>query len=139
MAFLARFSVLRTAARVPLARGMASGAKLDPSEKKIPTDMEQATGLEREEIEQAMKGKQLFETEVVAPAFGTKEHPIVIKSAFSSRIVGCYADCAGGHELDGVVWHKVEAGHDYTCQVCNQVMRLKVGYVEGEMGKATIA
>jgi hypothetical protein len=49
----------------------------------VPSVEEVAVGPEREELEGILEDEQL-----IGP-FGTREKPTVVKSAFTSRIVGC--------------------------------------------------
>jgi cytochrome c oxidase subunit 5b len=56
----------------------------------VPTDLEQATGLERLELLAKLEGKELFDMEPLNMThLGTKENPIVVKSMDSTRFVGC--------------------------------------------------
>ena len=56
----------------------------------IPTDIEQATGLERLELLAKLEGKELFDMEPLNMThLGTKENPIVVKSMDNNRFVGC--------------------------------------------------
>ncbi len=56
-----------------------------------PSILDQATGLERGEIEHP----DLFKhNEVLVGQFGTPEKPVLIQSAFDSRIVGCTGKAA---------------------------------------------
>lgn len=56
----------------------------------VPSNIEQATGLEREEYLAHLQGKQRFILDPpVRDYFGTKEKPVIIYSAEETRIVGC--------------------------------------------------
>lgn len=56
----------------------------------VPTDLQQATGLERQELLAKLKGKELFDMEPLNMThLGTKENPIVVKSYDNIRFVGC--------------------------------------------------
>lgn len=81
--------------------------------------MDQATGLERAEIDHP----DLFKhNDVLRGAFGTKEHPVKIQSAFDSRIVGCTGDATpNDHDL---VWLLVEKDQLAICPECGQVFEL---------------
>lgn len=92
--------------------------KASPSSE-VPTVFEQATGLERAEIEHP----DLFKhNEVLRGQFGTKENPVMIESNFESRIVGCTGRAApDDHDL---YWLLVEKGDQYSCPLCGQVFQL---------------
>ena len=51
-----------------------------------------ATGLEREELEFELEGKQRFDLDPPSGPFGTKEAPAIVESYFDKRIVGCPGD-----------------------------------------------
>lgn len=56
----------------------------------VPTDLEQATGLEREELLAKLEGKELFDMEPLNMThIGTVQDPIVVKSHDAIRFVGC--------------------------------------------------
>ncbi|KAH9289615.1 hypothetical protein KI387_033732, partial [Taxus chinensis] len=77
-----------------------------------------ATGLEREEIEAELQGKQRFETDPPRGPFGTKEAPAIVQSYFDKRIVGCPGG-ADDEEHD-VVWFWLEKDKPYECPICSQ-------------------
>lgn len=92
--------------------------KPGPSDE-IPSILDQATGLERAEIEHP----DLFKhNEVLRGAFGTKENPVMIQSNFDSRIVGCTGRAApNDHDI---VWLNVKKGAQFVCRICGQVFML---------------
>lgn len=56
----------------------------------IPTDLEQATGLERLELLAKLQGKELFDMEPLNMThIGTPKSPIVVQSHDPIRFVGC--------------------------------------------------
>jgi cytochrome c oxidase subunit 5b len=56
----------------------------------IPNDLEQATGLEREELLAKLQGKELFDMEPLNMThIGTPKNPIVVQSHDPIRFVGC--------------------------------------------------
>ena len=63
-------------------RSMASGGG-------VPTDKEQATGLEREIMIAAQKGLDPYNMLPPKAASGTKEDPNLVPSISNKRIVGC--------------------------------------------------
>lgn len=105
------------------------GAKVDPSDVlpevkegtagEVSSIFDQATGLERAEIDHP----DLFKhNEVLRGDFGTEDNPVMIQSAFDSRIVGCTGRAAPeDHELS---WLVVEKGSKSYCSECGQVFML---------------
>ncbi|KAL3618344.1 Cytochrome c oxidase subunit 5b-1, mitochondrial [Castilleja foliolosa] len=83
-----------------------------------------ATGHEREELEAALKGKDLQEIDYPEGPFGTKEAPAVIKSYYDRRIVGCPG--VEGEDEHDVVWFWLEKGKSHECPVCSQCFTLEV-------------
>lgn len=56
----------------------------------IPTDLEQATGLERLELLSTLQGKELFDMNALNMThIGTPKNPIVVQSHDPIRFVGC--------------------------------------------------
>ncbi|CAN8070059.1 unnamed protein product, partial [Agarophyton chilense] len=85
----------------------------------IPSIIDQATGLERAEIDHP----DLFKhNEVLRGAFGTQDNPVKIQSAYHSRIVGCTGKATpDDHDL---VWLLVEKHEKAVCKECEQVFEL---------------
>ncbi|KAI0566785.1 cytochrome c oxidase subunit Vb [Gracilaria domingensis] len=85
----------------------------------VPSIIDQATGLERAEIDHP----DLFKhNEVLRGPFGTAENPVKIQSAFDSRIVGCTGKASpDDHDL---VWLLVKKDENGVCSVCGQVFEL---------------
>lgn len=85
-----------------------------------PSILDQATGLERAEIEHP----DLFRhNEVLRGDFGTDENPVLIQSNFDARIVGCTGHAApDDHDLH---WINVEKDQIATCGQCQQKFRLE--------------
>lgn len=85
----------------------------------IPSILDQATGLERAEIDHP----DLFKhNEVLRGAFGTVDNPVKIQSNFDARIVGCTGKATpDDHEI---MWMNVEKGEQCTCRLCGQVFEL---------------
>lgn len=92
----------------------APDVKASP-EDEIPSIFDQATGLERAEIEYP----DLFKhNEVLRGPFGTEENPVKIQSHYENRIVGCT-----GHPTPkdhDIVWLQVEKGEKACCRECGQ-------------------
>eukprot|EP00283_Hemiselmis_rufescens_P018068 CAMPEP_0173439742 /NCGR_PEP_ID=MMETSP1357-20121228/21488_1 /TAXON_ID=77926 /ORGANISM="Hemiselmis rufescens, Strain PCC563" /LENGTH=157 /DNA_ID=CAMNT_0014405139 /DNA_START=10 /DNA_END=483 /DNA_ORIENTATION=+ len=92
----------------------------------IPSDMDQATGIERAEILAEMEGKPLFEEGMVGP-FGTDSNPVMVESIYEERIVGCPGDCDKGNTAvnNEMRWFLVTSAQPYKCASCGQVFALK--------------
>ncbi|KAF2679894.1 COX5B-domain-containing protein [Lentithecium fluviatile CBS 122367] len=68
----------------------------------VPTDLEQATGLERLEILGKMQGIDIFDMRPLdASRVGTMDDPIVVNSAGTEQYVGCTGCPADSHN---VIW-----------------------------------
>ncbi|KAF2437513.1 COX5B-domain-containing protein [Karstenula rhodostoma CBS 690.94] len=66
----------------------------------VPTDLEQATGLERLEILGKMQGIDVFDMRPLdASRLGTPEDPIVVNSAGAEQYVGCTGYPADSHNV----------------------------------------
>ncbi|KAL5119381.1 Cytochrome c oxidase subunit 4 [Pleosporales sp. CAS-2024a] len=66
----------------------------------VPTDVEQATGLERLEILGKMQGIDIFDMRPLdASRLGTPEDPIVVNSAGNEQYVGCTGFPADSHNV----------------------------------------
>ncbi|KAI0010210.1 COX5B-domain-containing protein [Xylariaceae sp. FL0662B] len=64
----------------------------------VPTDLEQATGLERLEILGKMEGVDIFDMRPLdASRTGTLDNPIVVKSAGDEQYAGCTGSPADSH------------------------------------------
>lgn len=84
-----------------------------------PSIFDQATGLERAEIDHP----DLFKhNEVLRGPFGTAENPVMIQSNFDARIVGCTGQAPPeDHDL---FWINVEKGQIAECGQCGQCFSL---------------
>ncbi|XP_077354553.1 cytochrome c oxidase subunit 5B, mitochondrial-like [Festucalex cinctus] len=90
-----------------LSRGMADGG--------IPTNEEQATGLERAIMEAAKKGLDPFNTlPAKTDRAGTKDDPHLVPSINSKRIVGCICE----EDATSVVWFWLHQGEAQRCPSC---------------------
>lgn len=81
----------------------------------IPSIFDQATGVERAEIDYP----DLFKhNEVLRGPFGTEENPVKIQSHYDNRIVGCTGrPSPDDHDI---VWLQVEKGIKSCCPECGQ-------------------
>ncbi|XP_067879333.1 cytochrome c oxidase subunit 5B, mitochondrial-like [Heterodontus francisci] len=96
---------LSTIGRVPC-RALASGG--------IPTDEEQATGMEKM-IMQAMKsGKDPFNILKPKEYAGTKDDPHIVPSITNKRLVGCVCE----EDNTAVIWFWLHEGDAQRCPSC---------------------
>ena len=73
----------------------------------VPTDLEQATGLERLEILGKMEGVDVFDMRPLdSSRKGTLDDPILVRSAGDEQLAGCTGYPADSH---GVIWLGVSA------------------------------
>jgi len=61
-------------------------ASADPTE--LATEIEHATGLEREELESTLKGVDRWHESWLDAPFGTADNPVAVPSEFDHRVVG---------------------------------------------------
>eukprot|EP00179_Madagascaria_erythrocladioides_P026386 CAMPEP_0198340540 /NCGR_PEP_ID=MMETSP1450-20131203/44948_1 /TAXON_ID=753684 ORGANISM="Madagascaria erythrocladiodes, Strain CCMP3234" /NCGR_SAMPLE_ID=MMETSP1450 /ASSEMBLY_ACC=CAM_ASM_001115 /LENGTH=150 /DNA_ID=CAMNT_0044045525 /DNA_START=118 /DNA_END=570 /DNA_ORIENTATION=- len=85
-----------------------------------PDIFDHATGLERAELE----APDIFKhNEVIKAPFGTAEAPVLVESAFDSRIVGCTGEASpNDHDIH---WLEVIKGKQVACPLCGQIFALK--------------
>ncbi|GMM31468.1 cytochrome c oxidase subunit IV [Martiniozyma asiatica (nom. inval.)] len=97
---------------------IGKGAK----EGEVPTDIQQATGLERLELLGKLEGIEVFETEPLdSSRKGTMADPIMIDSYDDFRYVGCTGSPAGSHV---VMWLKPTTEKVARCWECGSVYKL---------------
>ncbi|KAG0683909.1 Cytochrome c oxidase subunit 4 [Pichia californica] len=97
---------------------IGEGAKVG----EVPTDLEQATGLERFELIGKMEGIEVFENEPLdASRIGTMANPVIIDSYDDFRYVGCTGSPAGSHV---VMWLKPTTDKVARCWECGSVYKL---------------
>ncbi|KEF56512.1 cytochrome c oxidase subunit 5b [Exophiala aquamarina CBS 119918] len=89
----------------------------------VPTDLEQATGLERLEILGKMQGIDIFDmSPLPSDRTGTFENPIVIKSAGEEIQAGCTGSPADSHV---VRWCVLSRDRPFErCDECGSVYRM---------------
>lgn len=97
----------------------------------IPTDLEQATGLERLELLGKLEGIDVFDTKPLdASRRGTMKDPIMVDSYDDYRYVGCTGSPAGSHQ---VMWLKPTVKQVARCWECGSVYKINpVGVQEPE-------
>ncbi|CAG8662027.1 7232_t:CDS:2 [Ambispora leptoticha] len=89
----------------------------------VPTDYEQATGLERAELLSKLEGKEYFDLDPLpVPHFGTKKDPIFVKSLYNTRIIGCTGFPADSHDP---LWLVIDRNHEIDrCPECGCVFKM---------------
>jgi len=92
----------------------------------VPTDLEQATGLERFEILGKMQGIDVFDMKPLdASRKGTLDNPIIVKSAGDEQYAGCTGYPADSHVT---IWLTMSRDRPIErCPECGNV--LKMDYV----------
>ncbi|CAO1615345.1 unnamed protein product [Sympodiomycopsis kandeliae] len=89
----------------------------------IPSDYEQATGLERFELMGRMEGVDVFDQKPLqSDRIGTLKNPIIVNSLFPSRVIGCTGSPAGSHD---VRWMNLKTHKEHhRCPECGSVYHL---------------
>ncbi|XP_041089582.1 cytochrome c oxidase subunit 5B, mitochondrial-like [Polyodon spathula] len=112
-------SAVRVAARragpapVPApVRGMSAGG--------IPTDEEQATGMEKKIIHALKTGSDPFSMLRPKEYAGTKQDPHIVPSITDKRIVGCICE----EDNTAVVWFWLHQGEAQRCPSCGSHYKL---------------
>jgi cytochrome c oxidase subunit 5b len=90
----------------------------------IPTDLEQATGLERLEILGKMQGVDIFDMKPLdASRTGTLDNPIMVKSFGDEQYVGCTGCPADSHVT---IWLTISKGRPIErCPECGSVYKME--------------
>ncbi|KAK6461736.1 cytochrome c oxidase polypeptide IV mitochondrial precursor [Scheffersomyces coipomensis] len=97
----------------------------------IPTDLDQATGLERLEILGKREGVDVFDIEnPITEGSGTPQDPYLVPTYFGYRYVGCKGKDGNDHKP---YWLKVEDGKLARCWQCGTTL---TGKYLGEPGMA---
>ncbi|KAF5327606.1 hypothetical protein D9619_004806 [Psilocybe cf. subviscida] len=88
----------------------------------VPTDLEQATGLERLQLLGELEGIPIFDDAPLdASRLGTKADPIKVYSLDEDRLVGCTGFPADSHD---VYWFNVEKDKLVRCMECGSAYTL---------------
>ncbi|KAH9917030.1 cytochrome c oxidase polypeptide IV [Fomitopsis serialis] len=88
----------------------------------VPTDENQATGLERAQVLAEREGVELFdENPLDSSRIGTLADPIKVLSYEHSRLVGCTGSPAESHEL---LWMNLTQQKKRRCPECGSVYEL---------------
>ncbi|CCH41417.1 Cytochrome c oxidase polypeptide 4,mitochondrial [Wickerhamomyces ciferrii] len=89
----------------------------------FPTDLEQATGLERLELLGKLEGIEVFDTKPLdSSRRGTMADPILVESYDDYRYVGCTGSPADSHVIE---WLKPTVESVARCWECGSVYKLK--------------
>lgn len=93
------------------------------AENKIPTDLEQATGVERKELEAILAGNpDPFNLNVTKGVPGTKEAPTLVPSMYEERIIGCVCE----EDSTSIAWMVLKKGPSVRCK-CGNFFELVTG------------
>ncbi|KAI4521229.1 cytochrome c oxidase subunit VB-domain-containing protein [Schizophyllum commune] len=88
----------------------------------IPSNWEQATGLERLELLGDLQGIKVFDDSPLdSSRIGTKKDPIRVPSFDHDRVIGCTGSPADSHH---VLWFHVREGKQTRCTECGSVYEL---------------
>ncbi|KAI8388831.1 cytochrome c oxidase subunit VB-domain-containing protein [Radiomyces spectabilis] len=89
----------------------------------VPTDLEQATGLERQELLAKLEGREFFDMEALDMThLGTPKNPVVVKSHDPIRMVGCTGYPAESHDT---IWINLDKSHEHDrCPECGSVFKM---------------
>ncbi|KAJ8380115.1 hypothetical protein SKAU_G00008930 [Synaphobranchus kaupii] len=102
----------RAAPVAALSRGMAAGG--------IPTDEEQATGLEKTVLHAFKKGADPYSMFKPKEYAGSREDPHIVPSVTNKRIVGCVCE----EDNTAVVWFWLHSGEAQRCPSCGSHYKL---------------
>jgi len=124
---LIRTPIARSAMTMHRMRGMSgdavhthpqsSGAKTG----QMPSNEQQAVGKEYEEMMEARKGLERFESGGLTGPFGTMDKPVIVYTGNPSRVVGCVGGGGYAHRL---LWFELKHGKKHVCRECGQVFKL---------------
>ncbi|XP_072280190.1 cytochrome c oxidase subunit 5B, mitochondrial [Pyxicephalus adspersus] len=86
----------------------------------IPTNEEQATGLERKIMQALKKGEDPYSILPKTGAPGTKENPHIVPSINRQRLVGCVCE----EDNSAVIWFWIHDGEVNRCPQCGSHYKL---------------
>ncbi|KAK9238074.1 cytochrome c oxidase subunit VB-domain-containing protein [Lipomyces kononenkoae] len=96
------------------------GPGAEPGE--IPSDFEQATGLERLELLSNMAGIDIWDLDPLpSHRVGTIENPIIVDSPTEQKFIGCTGSPADSHEIE---WINASIYEPARCLECGSVYQL---------------
>ncbi|KAF8806970.1 cytochrome c oxidase polypeptide IV [Phlegmacium glaucopus] len=88
----------------------------------VPTDLEQATGLERLQLLGELEGINIFDDGPLdSSRIGTKADPVLVPSYDVERIIGCTGVPADSHDI---LWFNLHKGKQGRCTECGSVYAL---------------
>ncbi|XP_051542161.1 cytochrome c oxidase subunit 5B, mitochondrial [Myxocyprinus asiaticus] len=102
----------RASPMAALSRGMAAGG--------IPTDEEQATGLEKKVMHAMKTGSDPYNILRPKEYAGSKSDPHLVPSVTNKRIVGCVCE----EDNTAVVWFWLHEGEPQRCPSCGSHYKL---------------
>lgn len=116
----ATFKTAKNLSEVVDSHDLIGPGSSDP--KKLPTDIEQATGLERFELLGQLEGVEVFDNQPLdSSRTGTIANPIVIDSYDDYRYVGCTGAPLDSHSIQ---WLKPTTEKVARCWECGSVYKL---------------
>jgi hypothetical protein len=95
----------------------APAAAAAPSNPDRQPDVESVTGPEKDQMAHE------FDDGVIVGPLGTKANPVVVKTVFSERVVGCPGECKEGVP-EGLRWWVMKVNSSYECPECGQWFKL---------------
>ncbi|KAF9468056.1 cytochrome c oxidase polypeptide IV [Collybia nuda] len=120
------FRALSTTPRVASAHGPAPPQLYGAGGKagEVPSDIDQATGLERLQLLGEMEGIDVFDPSPLdSSRIGTKANPIMVPSYDVERLIGCTGSPADSHDVH---WYNLEKDKNIRCVECGSVYALDV-------------
>ncbi|XP_033014899.1 cytochrome c oxidase subunit 5B, mitochondrial [Lacerta agilis] len=111
-----------SAGRSSLGRGplRLTGAARSMGAGGIPTDEEQATGMERKTMKALEKGLDPYNMLPPKRYAGTKEDPNIVPSITDKRLVGCICE----EDNSTVIWFWLHKGNPQRCPSCGAHYKL---------------
>ncbi|XP_007895529.1 cytochrome c oxidase subunit 5B, mitochondrial [Callorhinchus milii] len=87
----------------------------------VPTDEEQATGLERRTLQALKKGQDPYSILKPKEYAGTEEDPHIVPSTIDKRLVGCLCE----EDNTAIVWFWLHSGTPHRCPSCGSHYKLQ--------------
>ncbi|KAJ6661591.1 hypothetical protein lerEdw1_013830 [Lerista edwardsae] len=87
---------------------------------RIPTDEEQATGLERKTLLAMKRGEDPYSMFKPKRNSGTREDPHIVPSIGDKRLVGCICE----EDNSTIIWFWVHKGDNHRCPQCGTHYKL---------------
>ncbi|NP_001290631.1 cytochrome c oxidase subunit Vb [Esox lucius] len=109
--------LLRTCTTLQLTRNNVVARSLPRSMgtlKGVPTDEEQATGLERRALQALKKGRDPYSILKPKQYAGTKDDPHIVPGINNKRLVGCLCE----EDNTAIVWFWLHEGEPQRCPEC---------------------